>query len=557
MRHQNEADPFRSNPSSHRLGWWIIFPITLLAIFTIVFIYGAFVYEKVIPPQSNDTQCLTLTEAERWEDGSWTAFSLPGYLEMDSEERLRIKLDYSFSENTTPSLILQANHTFMSFHLGNEILYEVKAQDRSLGNYFTHIPLPSQVQSEYLEIDITSADKASHRVLLPEVYISDEASFFKAQTVKDIPSLILSTWILWSGVLMLIMTCVCRTIKNAPMMVIQAFFSFNIGVYFLCETFSVVYLFPASQLLYYLDMLTVSMIAPPILLLLGWDMTAFCKRIYFGLAGIGLANTVCQMILALTGVAEFRSMLPATHILQIATAVLVFVSYFLYRRNGKRMTALYPFLPMIIGGIIDIALFTFELNPGHNVYFMKIGLLVYIVQQMIHFMQKIMKQNEKVIRETYYRYLAFQDSLTECYSRTAYELDKCSWNAQNPRTVFSLDLNNLKVVNDSEGHSAGDNVISTFGQTIKSILLGLGKCYRIGGDEFIIFCDDLSAEQRHSLINSLRKEIDKHNGTRTSTLQIQYAIGVADTSETNANLDAAVSLADQRMYEAKREMKNC
>lgn len=51
--------------------------------------------------------------------------------------------------------------------------------------------------------------------------------------------------------------------------------------------------------------------------------------------------------------------------------------------------------------------------------------------------------------------------------------------------MFSIDINGLKAVNDTLGHSAGDELIRAAARCISQVLGRYGKCYRIGGDEFI------------------------------------------------------------------------
>ncbi|MEG2383777.1 MAG: diguanylate cyclase, partial [Oscillospiraceae bacterium] len=82
-----------------------------------------------------------------------------------------------------------------------------------------------------------------------------------------------------------------------------------------------------------------------------------------------------------------------------------------------------------------------------------------------------------------------------------------------------------------------------------------GKCYRVGGDEFWIFCDGLSAAEAAEMTDAVQRATDAYNRSSTLPVELSYAIGVCDTAETQGDLDRVIALADKRMYENKREVK--
>ena len=123
------------------------------------------------------------------------------------------------------------------------------------------------------------------------------------------------------------------------------------------------------------------------------------------------------------------------------------------------------------------------------------------------------------------------------------------------RTAFFLDLNNLKVTNDQYGHGVGDQLIHAFGNVLNRTFFSVGKCYRVGGDEFWVFCDDLPSGQSAKMVCAMQQAAEAYNQGSTLPAKLSYAIGVCDTEETQGNLNQAIELADARMYENKRAVK--
>lgn len=96
-----------------------------------------------------------------------------------------------------------------------------------------------------------------------------------------------------------------------------------------------------------------------------------------------------------------------------------------------------------------------------------------------------------------------RDQLTGALVRRRFYLD-----AERYRTtltaVISLDLNNLKELNDNYGHVAGDEALIVFTQTVKKCLSKRASLYRTGGDEFMILCYKMQEGEVQALIEKIR-----------------------------------------------------
>lgn len=139
-----------------------------------------------------------------------------------------------------------------------------------------------------------------------------------------------------------------------------------------------------------------------------------------------------------------------------------------------------------------------------------------------------------------------RDPLTSALTRRRFYLD-----AERYRTsltaVISLDLNNLKVLNDEYGHVAGDKALVTVTEVVKKCITKKASLYRTGGDEFMILCYKLSEQQVQEMMGQIRNALEK--------TEYRCAIGYA-TYHYHMGLDHACQLADDAMYENKIEMKS-
>lgn len=140
--------------------------------------------------------------------------------------------------------------------------------------------------------------------------------------------------------------------------------------------------------------------------------------------------------------------------------------------------------------------------------------------------------------------LAYIDYLTNIHNRNALERDLDKQQENEGICYFIADLNNLKIVNDTIGHSAGDKLLQNFARLLMETVGGDGRAYRQGGDEFAV----LYSKDAKQLIKNLEKRCRDYN--QSGTIPISYAIGYCPIQDENFR-----DIADQMMYADKRRKK--
>ena len=146
----------------------------------------------------------------------------------------------------------------------------------------------------------------------------------------------------------------------------------------------------------------------------------------------------------------------------------------------------------------------------------------------------------------YYIYLLQQftkrDPLTKLLNRQSYYSDaEKRWNEI---TAFvALDMDGLKVINDSQGHAAGDLALRTLADCFWKAAQRKQRVYRIGGDEYVILCTDSSEADVKSMIERIRSEVKK----TAYTCSIGYAM-----KEKDSTIDTLYQNADANLYDEKK-----
>ena len=167
------------------------------------------------------------------------------------------------------------------------------------------------------------------------------------------------------------------------------------------------------------------------------------------------------------------------------------------------------------------------------------------------------EMNEKILE------LSIYDQLTRLPNRQMFknrmeELCISNFSTGGGFTILFLDLDNFKFVNDTLGHSFGDEVLVEVARRLKNITRKSDLIARLGGDEFVIILENLTDEVgiqsvAENIVSTLGKEI--HLST-SQNVNIGCSIGIAVYPDDSRNYEELVKFADTAMYKAKDEGKN-
>jgi diguanylate cyclase (GGDEF)-like protein/PAS domain S-box-containing protein len=165
---------------------------------------------------------------------------------------------------------------------------------------------------------------------------------------------------------------------------------------------------------------------------------------------------------------------------------------------------------------------------------------------------EIRDQNEELEK------LATQDPLTGCLNRRAFfgrfELHwKLAEKHQQALSCVIVDVDHFKSVNDTWGHSTGDEVLSAVGRLLGSLVQNQECVCRYGGEEFCILLPETSLDTAAERAELIRTEIA---GLQFSQLSITASLGVSSRDQNAAGPLLMLEQADKCLYAAKRSGRN-
>jgi diguanylate cyclase (GGDEF)-like protein len=128
---------------------------------------------------------------------------------------------------------------------------------------------------------------------------------------------------------------------------------------------------------------------------------------------------------------------------------------------------------------------------------------------------------------------------------------------ETPLVVMVMDMDGLKLINDTHGHEMGGFVIAEVARIIRAVLEDHGPLCRFGGDEFVGCFPGLDAAGAMALAEDVRDRVARHEFIRNG-IQVEptISIGVAVYPSDVPDTSQLFSAADRAMYDAKRSGRN-
>jgi diguanylate cyclase (GGDEF)-like protein len=123
-------------------------------------------------------------------------------------------------------------------------------------------------------------------------------------------------------------------------------------------------------------------------------------------------------------------------------------------------------------------------------------------------------------------------------------------------TVCYIDLDNLKLVNDSFGHKEGDRIIITFVNLLKRALRESDVMCRLGGDEILLILQETTLEASNAVLKRILESVDARNSRSAKPYRIEFSYGLAEyTLGSKLTAEELVDKADRNMYAMKTARK--
>lgn len=160
--------------------------------------------------------------------------------------------------------------------------------------------------------------------------------------------------------------------------------------------------------------------------------------------------------------------------------------------------------------------------------------------------------------------LAVTDPLTGLYNRRYLDnhlgalFEEASLKARH-LSVFVLDIDRFKCVNDSYGHDAGDEVLKEFANRVRANTRGIDVVARVGGEEIVVIVPDTDVDGAHAVAERIRERVETDRFAvcqGADTIAVTVSIGVAARLAADTGPSEMLKRADLALYQAKQNGRN-
>lgn len=293
---------------------------------------------------------------------------------------------------------------------------------------------------------------------------------------------------------------------------------------------------------------------------------------YFGMKNLKLLNLIRDFtpvvfitctVLKVTGIADSLESIFLVHI-NLGITALFIINQAIRRwvkniKNHRHDSILFylGFITICVACAIDLVRFYIGSGETDAALFIRIGLFAAILCYGVLGLGSVVEKVKNGLEAEVISKLAYHDGLTGVANRTAYQekVDEYEKSKHVNVGVAMFDVNNLKTINDKYGHNSGDELIIKSASIIQKSFEDAGVCYRIGGDEFVVFISSKNIEESYKIcIENMKTNISHANKNTPYDISIAYGMAVYDGKK-SSKISDVLKVADERMYICKAKIK--
>ncbi len=342
-----------------------------------------------------------------------------------------------------------------------------------------------------------------------------------------------------------------------------------IGVWSLIETNAVQFFVDDMRILQLIDNMIMIVGSMPLLLYLNCEYQIFKFRFMRLFCYADAAYILVSATMQLSGGNDLHGLLPGAMLTMVVSCVTLLVWVVFRLKNMVKghqpilnyVLQLSGLCSLWISALLEMMRYS-QSDHMDRAGYLRVGMLVFIICLAVSSQLETYRLLENGLKFDIISSLAYSDGLTGLGNRTAY-LEQLEAYASGETGISKLgivflDVNNLKKVNDNQGHEKGDELITVAARIISDSFGKLGKSYRIGGDEFCVLMTGLGLQDMYERgLLEFQKLVDEANKAKWYTYEIQIANGfsICDMIE-RQKIDEAVMAADGAMYANKKMLKS-
>lgn len=455
-------------------------------------------------------------------------------------------------------------HQEADVYLDEELVYHLSVSDNSPsktpGYDWADIYVDENDIGKELIIQIHPVYKTSIETL-PKIYYGDFTAILEHILISNLPVILIATLAIILGVIFIIFYF--ANIRNEELdrsIFMLGIFSIAAGLWKICDMTAAPVIFSNSLTLSIIAIISITMMIVPFLAFIQQQLNKGLSKL-FPIASIACSLSACTIvILQLCGLVDLRETLSFSHALILLTIIFIIINVVreadhVKFSNKLKLTVGCCFL-CILGVIIDLAVYYYSGNSGNMIYCL-LAFLIYATFMGLMSAKETRRLIDRGHQADHYQNLAFHDTLTGLYNRAFYyEFLKKNNVYRENCFIIMMDVNDLKLCNDTLGHDWGDELLINSAKLIKEAF-PIGECLRMGGDEFCVLLPESSEAECKLCLNTFDELLEKFNDTNKNAFPVSIAYGYANyVKKIDLDFSDTLRRADKMMYQMKMDMKN-
>lgn len=503
------------------------------------------------------------TVSDGWTDQSGNEVTLPAKLKVppDGIYVLDTVLESNRRANGFVSLLLPVKYLDVSLYLNGETLvsyvYEPEGKQKTEGKVFITVLLPEYSAGDKLRIEARPQLGKSMEYEINAPKIGTEGNLLYSLIRGDLLMLVISHTIFCFGVILLMFGYQSRKGHSGTFFRI-GLFAILYALYSLVITDTTHIFISNSHFIYVSEFLLLTVFPIPLVALVFQVSADRYKKSLLADVLILSLNFLMQTGLYYAVGLELRDTVFITHVFLALSVFLLFLSLAgsgFKDQKGSRVSV--SFAPILMGSAWDLARFylpgTYQKAVG-----LQIGVLLFIFLQTTYLISSYFAYYKKNLKSDLYRHMAYTDGLTGLNNRAAFErkiLDLGA-NLEQYTSIWCVcaDINDLKQVNDTLGHAAGDELIQGAAQVLRKTMYEGCDLFRTGGDEFVMFVVNRGEQEIENGRKRMDEALRRHN--QANPIFLSIALGYDQFKfKSEDTITALISRADSMMYDDKKSQK--
>lgn len=494
--------------------------------------------------------------------------NIPVVLPFYSEETTSHQMTLS---NTLPddltdynTLAFANNHQGVRVFIDNSLVYEFNNKNSRFfpvpASLWNFIELNDSYAGKEVKIELTSYLER-HSKNISNILLGEKDSIILYIFKSNLFGLISCIIMFAMSLFLFIYWLVTKRLFQSNSMLYLSLFALHVMLWSLMETHVIQFFVHNPTTISTFTAETLLLNGLPIFLYFREDANPKVKKLSEYLLYYGVLNFFVCNLLHFTHILPLEGFISFIHInYALSSFALLYANIVSLKHRKKKLfrnPVFYGFIILITSIIIDITCYYHSISKD-NARFTRIGLMIYImilcVNTVKHSLDIIVLGHKAKV----YEHLAYHDILTELLNRAAIEEELNKLNKSKEKClnimIMMFDLNDLKLINDSLGHSAGDQYIIANVNFILYTFNNIGTLYRTGGDKFTMIIKNYEEDKFRLCLNHMLENMDSKNPIPRKRINFAYGYAVFEPDRDNT-LHDTIQRADANMYKKKYEMK--